>query len=65
MVGLRCVCNELVVVYMCLCYIHCAFVIFVRFFKCFCIFCEVFQVLDGLMFKDGFQYKRVALSSLI
>ncbi|WVZ99160.1 hypothetical protein U9M48_044499 [Paspalum notatum var. saurae] len=26
---------------------------------------EVFEVLDGLMFKDGFLYKRVALSSLI
>ncbi|KAF0925336.1 hypothetical protein E2562_016028 [Oryza meyeriana var. granulata] len=26
---------------------------------------DVFEVLDGLMFKDGFLYKRVALSSLI
>ncbi|XP_066364221.1 protein RNA-directed DNA methylation 3-like isoform X2 [Miscanthus floridulus] len=26
---------------------------------------EVFEVLDGLMFKDGFLYKKVALSSLI
>ncbi|TVU20667.1 hypothetical protein EJB05_36885 [Eragrostis curvula] len=26
---------------------------------------EVFEVLDSLMFKDGFLYKRVALSSLI
>nr|CAB3461038.1 unnamed protein product [Digitaria exilis] len=26
---------------------------------------EVYEVLDGLMFKDGFLYKRVALSSLI
>jgi len=26
---------------------------------------DVFEVLDGLMFKDGFLYKRVAISSLI
>ncbi|KAG8086050.1 hypothetical protein GUJ93_ZPchr0010g8233 [Zizania palustris] len=26
---------------------------------------DVYEVLDGLMFKDGFLYKRVALSSLI
>lgn len=26
---------------------------------------DVFEMLDGLMFKDGFLYKRVALSSLI